>query len=115
MKLLDTSKICNNTSFPSSPGALFQNEGTWSAFVMEIIFHSHANKSHYYIHTKKYSPSYVVNFRTQISSSQSEERTMVFTREKNDTSNQKPQCEFRAKIPTLYCSLQRRFAGIQRE
>ena len=43
----------------------------------------------YYIHTEKYSPkSYVVNFRPQISSSQSEERTMVFTREKNDTSNQ---------------------------
>ena len=43
----------------------------------------------YYIHTEKYSPkSYVVNFRTQISSSQSEERTMVFTCEKNDTSNQ---------------------------
>ena len=43
----------------------------------------------YYIHTEKYSPkSYVVNFRTQISSSQSEERTIVFTREKNDTSNQ---------------------------
>ena len=43
----------------------------------------------YYIHTEKYSPkSYVVNFRTQISSSQSEGRTMVFTREKNDTSNQ---------------------------
>ena len=43
----------------------------------------------YYIHTEKYSPkSYVVNFRTQISSSQSEERTMVFTREKNHTSNQ---------------------------
>jgi len=37
----------------------------------------------YYIHTKKYTPkSYVVNFRTQMSSSQSEERTMVFTREK---------------------------------
>ena len=37
----------------------------------------------YYTHTEKYSPkSYVVNFRTQISSSQSEERTMVFTREK---------------------------------
>jgi len=46
----------------------------------------------YYIHTEKYSPkSYVINFRTQISSSQSEERTMVFTREKSDTSNQKPQ------------------------
>ena len=101
MKLLDTSKICNNTSFPSSPGALFQNEGTCSAFVMEIIFHSHANKSHYYIHTKKYSPSYLVNFRTQISSSQSEERTMVFTRGKNDTSNQKPQrcASFAPKFP----------------
>ena len=43
----------------------------------------------YYIHTEKYSPiSYVVNFRTQVSSSQSEERTLVFTRGKNDTSNQ---------------------------
>ena len=42
------------------------------------------------MHTEKYSPkSYVLNFRTQISSSQSEERTMVLTREKkNDTSNQ---------------------------
>ena len=56
-------------------------------------------------------------------SSQSEEWTMVFTREKNDTSNQngercfftcekndtsnqKPQrCEFRAKIPAFSCSL----------
>ena len=45
--------------------------------------------TYYYIHTEKYSPkSYVVNFRTQISYSQSEERTMVFTREKIDTSNQ---------------------------
>ena len=40
------------------------------------------------IHTEKYSPkSYVVNFHTQMSSTQSEERTMVFTREKYDTSN----------------------------
>ena len=31
---------------------------------------------------------YIINFRTQISSSQSEEQTMVFTREKNDKSNQ---------------------------
>ena len=56
----------------------------------------------YYIHIEKYSPkSYVVNFRTQISSSQSEERTMVFTREKNDTSNQKPQrcVSFAPKFP----------------
>ena len=84
----------------------------------------------HYIHTEKYSPkSHVVNFRTQISSSQSEEGTMVFTREKNDTSNQNRErcfftcekndtsteatevCEFRAKIPAL----QRRFAHIQRE
>ena len=43
----------------------------------------------YYIHTEKNSlKSYVVNFRTQISYSQSEKRTMVLTREKNDTSNQ---------------------------
>ena len=50
----------------------------------------------YYIHTEKCSPkSYVVNFRTQISSIQSEERTMVFTREKNDMSNQnRDQCFF---------------------
>ena len=42
-----------------------------------------------YIHNEKYSPkSDVANFRTQISSSQSEERTMVFAREKNNTSNQ---------------------------
>ena len=53
----------------------------------------------YYIHTEKYSPkSYVVNFRTQISSSQSEERTMVFTREKNDTSNQnRERCFFKCE------------------
>ena len=47
------------------------------------------SKTHYFIYTGKYSPKrYVVNFRTQISCSQSEERTMVFTREKYDTSNQ---------------------------
>ena len=56
----------------------------------------------YYIHTEKYSPkSCVVNFDTQMSSSQSEEWTMVFTREKNDTSNQKPQrcVSFAPKFP----------------
>ena len=41
-----------------------------------------------YIHTEKYSPkSYVVTFHTQMNSSQSEERTMAFTHEINDTSN----------------------------
>ena len=53
----------------------------------------------YYILTEKYSPkSYVVIFRTQISSSQPEERTMVFTREKNDTSNRnRERCFSRVK------------------
>ena len=88
----------------------------------------------YYIHTEKYSAkSYVVNFRTQISSSQSEERTMVFTREKWYVQSESRKmffhvlekwyvqseatevCEFRVKIPAFYCSLQRRFARIQRE
>ena len=94
------------------------------------------NKYVYYIHTEKYSPkSYVVSFRTQISSSQSEERTMAFTREKNDIRpiriandvfsrvrkmirpiiEATEVFEFRAKIPAFYCSLQRCFAHIQRE
>ena len=34
--------------FPSSPDALFQNEGRCSAFDMEISFHSHANKTHFH-------------------------------------------------------------------
>ena len=69
-----------------------------------------------------------------MSSSQSEEWTMVFTREKKwyvqsesrtmffhvwekwyVQSEATKVCEFRAKIPTFYCSLQRRFAHIQRE
>ena len=41
--------------FPSSPGPLFQNEGRCSAFDMEIIFHSHANKTHF--HKKGCAPS----------------------------------------------------------
>ena len=46
-------------------------------------------KNAYHIHTEKYSPkSYVVNFHMQMSSSQSEERMMFFTCEKNGTSNQ---------------------------
>ena len=36
--------ILQNRPFLSSPGPLFQNEVKWSAFDMEIIFHSHANK-----------------------------------------------------------------------
>ena len=35
-------------SVPSSLGPLFQNEGRCSAFDMEIIFHSQANKTHFH-------------------------------------------------------------------
>ena len=37
-----------NRTFPSSPGSLYQNEVKCSAFDMEIIFHSHANKTHFH-------------------------------------------------------------------
>ena len=33
---------------PSSPGPLYQNEVKCSAFEMEIIFHSHANKTYFH-------------------------------------------------------------------
>ena len=38
----------SNMSFPSSPGPLYQNEVKCSAFDMEMIFHSHANKTHFH-------------------------------------------------------------------
>ena len=47
--------------FPSSPGPLFQNEGRYSAFDMEIIFHSHANKTHF--HKKGCAPSLILKVR----------------------------------------------------
>ena len=34
--------------FPSFPGPLYQNEVNCSAFDLEMIFHSHANKTHFY-------------------------------------------------------------------
>ena len=61
-------------------------------FKHKNIVYLKLNTPIYYIHTEKYSPkSYVVNFRTQISSSQSED----------DTSNQKPQrcMSFAPKFP----------------
>ena len=33
--------------FPSSPGPLYQNKVKSSAFDMQMIFHSHANKTHF--------------------------------------------------------------------
>ena len=51
-----------NGPFPSSPGPLFQNEGRWcSAFDMEIIFHSHANKTHF--HKKGCVPSLILKVK----------------------------------------------------
>ena len=50
-----------NRPYPSSPGPLFQNEGRCSAFDMEIIFHSHANKTH--SHQKGCAPSLILKAR----------------------------------------------------
>ena len=50
-----------NRPFPSSPEPLFQNEGRCSAFDMEIIFHSHANKTHF--HRKGCAPSLILKVR----------------------------------------------------
>ena len=50
-----------NRLFPSSPGPLFQNEGRCSAFDMEMIFHSHANKTHF--HKKGCAPSLILKVR----------------------------------------------------
>ena len=44
-----------------SPGPLFQNEGGCSAFDMEIIFQSHANKSHF--HEKGCAPNLILKVR----------------------------------------------------
>ena len=49
------STVIFNRPFPSSPGNSFQNEGRCSTFDMEIIFHSHANKTHF--HQKGCAPS----------------------------------------------------------
>ena len=53
--------ITRNRPFPSSPGPLFQNEGRCSAFDVEIIFHSHANKTHF--HKKGCAPSLILKVR----------------------------------------------------
>ena len=52
---------CWGRPFPSSPGPLFQNEVKCSAFDMEIIFHSHANKTHF--HKKGCAPSLILKVR----------------------------------------------------
>ena len=47
--------------FRVPPVPLFQNEGRCSAFDMEIIFHSHANKTHF--HKKGCAPSIILKVR----------------------------------------------------
>ena len=47
--------------FRVPPRPLFQNEGRCSAFDMEIIFHSHANKSHF--HKNSCAPSLILKVR----------------------------------------------------
>ena len=37
-----------NRPFPSTPRPMYQNEVKCSAFDMEMIFHSHANKTHFH-------------------------------------------------------------------
>ena len=37
-----------NTPFPSFPRPQYQNEVRCSAFDVEMIFHSHANKTHFH-------------------------------------------------------------------
>ena len=51
----------SNRPFPSFPGPLFQNESRCSAFDMEIIFHSQANKTHF--HKKGCAPSLILKVR----------------------------------------------------
>ena len=41
-------KMCSNGPFPPSPGPLYQNEVRCSCFDMEMIFHFHANKTHFH-------------------------------------------------------------------
>ena len=50
-----------NRPFPGSPGPLFQFEGGCLVFDMEIIFHSHANKTHF--HKKGCAPSLILKVR----------------------------------------------------
>ena len=44
----DVNALLPPTNCPSSHGPLYQNEVKCSAFDMEMIFHFHANKTHFY-------------------------------------------------------------------
>ena len=53
--------LISRAFFPSSPGPLYQNEVKCSAFDMKMIFHSHANKTHF--HKKGCAPSLILKVR----------------------------------------------------
>ena len=53
--------MMSNRPFLSSPGPLFQNEVKCSGFDLEIIFHSHAKKTHF--HKKGCTPSLILKVR----------------------------------------------------
>ena len=40
--------LLSRAFFASSPGPLYQNEVKYSAFDMKMVFHSHANKTHFH-------------------------------------------------------------------
>ena len=48
MKSISLVRRFFNRPFPSSPGPLYQNEVKCSAFDMEMIFPSHANKTNFH-------------------------------------------------------------------
>ena len=61
LKIMRSGKYMLNRPFPSPHGPLFQNEGRCSAFDMEIIFHYHANKTHF--HKKGCALSFILKVR----------------------------------------------------
>ena len=73
-----------NRPFASSLGPLFQNEGRCSAFDVKIIFHSHANKTHF--HKKGCAPSLILKVRVFgtrkwpiVTSSSAQDYTLTWT------------------------------------
>ena len=50
-----------STPFPSSPESVHQNEFKCSAFDMKMIFHSHANKTHF--HKKGFAVGLILKMR----------------------------------------------------
>ena len=58
---VDKTLNTGNRPFPFFPASLFQNEGRCSALDMGIIFHSHANKTHF--HKKGSAPSLILKVK----------------------------------------------------